>query len=350
MSPALPKASSVLPYLELMDGAGIYSNFGPLVTQLEQRYASLLGVAAQQVVTSANATLALAGAVAALDKSEWSVPAWTFPATAHAPLLVGRRLAFADVSLDSWLLGEDSRPKRGENRGRIPVIPFGASFQLDDFDLEEESLVIDAAASLGNFPNLESLPQSWAVVFSLHATKILGCGEGALTVFGSSKAAAEFKAWSNFGFAGSRVPRFVATNAKMSEIAAAYALAALDQWETSEISWRRIHATASAISEKHGLARSPRADSSLSPYWIGVFEDESATKKAELAFAAKAIDTRRWWPEPLPSAPAFSNHARGRYPNCDLLSRVTLGLPMHLALTPGDFNRIDDALAAAFLS
>ena len=349
MSPALPMASSVLPYLELMDGEGIYSNFGPLVTQLEQRYASLLGVMPQQVVTSANATLALAGAVAAQDKSEWSVPAWTFPATAHAPLLVGRRLAFADVSLDSWLLGEDSRPKRGENRGRIPVIPFGASFQLDDFDLEEESLVIDAAASLGNFPNLESLPQSWAVVFSLHATKILGCGEGALTIFGSSQAADEFRAWSNFGFAGSRVPRFVATNAKMSEIAAAYALAALDQWKTSEVSWRRIHATASAISEKHGLARSPRADSSLSPYWIGVFKDESATKKAELVFAANAIDTRRWWPEPLSHSPAFSNYARGAYPNCDLLSRVALGLPMHLALTPENFNKIDEALAATFL-
>jgi len=276
-----------------MDSEQIYSNFGPLVRQLEQRYADILGVSAQQVVTSANATLALAGAVATLDKSEWSVPAWTFPATAHAPLMSGRRLAFADVSLDSWLLGDDSRPTRGEDRGRIPVIPFGANFQLDDFDPEEESLVIDAAASLGNFPRLESLPKSWAVIFSLHATKILGCGEGALTIFGSSAAAKKFRAWSNFGFAGSRIPKFLATNAKMSEIAAAYALTALDQWETSEVSWRRVHASASAISKKHGLARSPRADASLSPYWIGVFKDESATKKAELVFAANAIDTRR---------------------------------------------------------
>ena len=45
MRPKLPAAGSVLPYLSGIDGARVYSNFGPLAMQLENRLAAHFGVA-----------------------------------------------------------------------------------------------------------------------------------------------------------------------------------------------------------------------------------------------------------------------------------------------------------------
>lgn len=344
MRPTLPRTTSVLAYLETMERAHIYSNFGPLVKELEARYADRLGVASRQVATVANATLGLAGAMHGSMMNSWTMPAWTFPATADAAILAGQQPSFADVDLKTWLLDQRGDSDTGADKGWLPVIPFGSQFKLSDLPLHEEHVIIDAAASLGNFPNLRNLPETWAVVFSLHATKLLGCGEGGLVVFGSGSAADKFRAWSNFGFAGSRIPSTVGTNAKMSEISAAYALAALDEWPSTAAKWETQLARAGGISTRLGILRSPGAESSICPYWIGVFPDEVTTRRVEDVFASKAISTRRWWPQPLTESSAFTDYSREAVPNSDLLSRRTLGLPMHLALTREDFARIENTL------
>ena len=346
MRPVLATAREIAPYLESIDAGGIYSNFGPLVKQLEMRYGTLLGVPMEHVVMCANATLGLGGAVKTLGKRTWIVPAWTFPATALAPLNVGCGVTFADVSLDTWMLEDSSRPTRGEDGGRIVVIPFGSDFRLGDFDLDEQHVVVDAAASLGNLPRLTDLPESWAVVFSLHATKILGCGEGGLVVFGSISAAERFRSWSNFGFSGSRVPKSLGTNAKMPEVSAAFALAALDMWTDTARSWRRILSRAASIGTERGLGRVPGSEGSISPYWIAAFDSEQTRDRIEGFLNSKRIGTRRWWPEPLTRSTTFLSCSRPSVPNSEFLSRTTLGLPMHLALTQGKFDRIDRSLAS----
>ena len=81
--------------------------------------------------------------------------------------------------------------------------------------------IIDGAASLGSIETLKNLPETSNLVFSLHATKYLGSGEGGLVVTGTKEIADELRSWSNFGFQGSRQSMTQGTNAKMSEIQAA---------------------------------------------------------------------------------------------------------------------------------
>jgi dTDP-4-amino-4,6-dideoxygalactose transaminase len=89
--PRLPTAEAILPYLQQIDDARWYSNFGPLLTKLEQRLADRFA-RPTQVITVANATQALTLALQAMDLPPGgyvAMPAWTFVATAHAVVQAG---------------------------------------------------------------------------------------------------------------------------------------------------------------------------------------------------------------------------------------------------------------------
>lgn len=227
MKPRLPDADAVAPWLRLMDASGIYSNYGPLVSMLERRYAEFFGVGAEQVVTVANATLGIEGAVSVLPASVWQVPAFTFAATGHAVNRAGASVEFADVDRESWALPAAETLDASE--GLLPVLPFGAPVEWRRWAWHP-TVIIDAAASMGAAEGrLGGLPPGWAVVFSLHATKVLPAGEGGLVVFGSEDDARALRRWTNFGFDAARISVAPGTNAKMSEIHAAYALASLER-------------------------------------------------------------------------------------------------------------------------
>jgi len=226
------------------------------------------------------------------------------------------------------------------NSGLLFTVPFGSDFRLPMDGDPSLPIVIDAAASLGNLPTMRELPQSSVVVFSLHATKILGCGEGALVVFGTSERAEAFRAWQNFGFRGSREAQFAATNAKLPEVSAAYALAALDEWPQIRHSWEESREQALAISIDLGLDLAPQFETSVSPYWMVRLPDAALTVAVEAGLAEAGIQTRRWWPKALNEMTAFARFSNGGFPNSERLSRSTLGLPHGPHLSRPDYDRI----------
>jgi len=59
------------PYLNEIQEARVYGNFGPQVCQLEEEYASFLGVDAELVVSAVNATSAISGAMKILGAQRW---------------------------------------------------------------------------------------------------------------------------------------------------------------------------------------------------------------------------------------------------------------------------------------
>ena len=91
-------------------------------------------------------------------------------------------------------------------------------------------VVVDAAASFGataagghfgkNFPG--------AVVFSFHATKAFGIGEGGLVYSRDTDLISRIRQAANFGFSETRECVLTGLNGKLSEYAAAIALATLD--------------------------------------------------------------------------------------------------------------------------
>ena len=178
------------------------------------------------------------------------MPAWTFIASANAAVLAGLTPYFVDVDPLSWALDPTAIEHEivrapGRVGAVMLVIPFGRPIDVqawDDFILQTGlPVVIDAAAAF------DSLQIGIApAVVSLHATKVLGVGEGAFIASRDSAIIRAVRQRSNFGFTAGRHAEVTAFNAKLSEYHAAVGLAALDAWTEARAEWMAVAGTIGA--------------------------------------------------------------------------------------------------------
>ncbi len=352
--PNLASAAAILPYLNRIDEARWYSNFGPLITELEARLASGLGDDAK-VCTVANATQALILALKAMGAPQGSLcamPSWTFVATAHAAIQAGLTPWFLDVDPEDWMLRPDAveaalADAPGPVGAVIPVAAFGAPPDIDGWAAFSERngipVLIDAAAAFDTARDAR-VP----LCVSLHATKALGVGEGGFFACQDAALMERFRGLSSFGFLGSRESVFPASNAKLSEYAGAVGLAALDAWPSTRLRWLRA-----AQHMRIALIDLPQAR--LQPGWgvtwisstCVVELPENAAEAAERALAADGVQTRRWWGMGCHESPAFVGAPQTGLPVTERLARSCLGLPFAVDLTDQDVRRVATALRAA---
>lgn len=349
MKPQLPLPHQVIPYLAQMNESGVFSNFGPLVTELEYRYAEFLGVEPNQVVSVANATLGIQGSCTLFPPVTWVLPAYTFAATLHAVLQANLTPILADINQDDMETVPSESPEM-DDVGVLAVMPFGKRPEPEIFP-PGIFVVIDAAASIGASAGaLSGLSPTQAVIFSLHATKVLGAGEGGLVIFGDPERAQYFRRWTNFGFDRSRMSLFLATNAKMSEIHAAYALAALDNWDTEKAQWTEAIQLSNATASELGIESVINSHSGVRPYWIARFRSEAERNSVQDALTSLEIQTRLWWPTPLNAMTAFSKVSRGnQFPGAESASQRILGLPMFRGLTQANIDHIRQGILDGLL-
>jgi dTDP-4-amino-4,6-dideoxygalactose transaminase len=301
--------------------------------------ADRVGAPADRVVAVANATLGLVGAMAVSAASSWVLPSWTFTATAAAALQSGAPSVFGDVDARDWWLHDPG----SRDRGVLRVAPFGDRVDATSWATDGD-VVVDAAASLGQVDgSLNGLPRGAAVVFSVHATKVLPAGEGGLVVFGDPARAETFRAWSNFGFAGTRTSQQLGTNAKMSELTAACGLAALDDWAAEREDWKAARALADRVTRDAGLPGAPGQAGRISPYWIVVLPDRGTRDLAVRLLAEDGIATRCWWGDGCHRMPAYRDVPRSSLDVTERLAATTLGLPMFRGMTQHDAGRIERA-------
>jgi dTDP-4-amino-4,6-dideoxygalactose transaminase len=347
LRPLLPRFESAAKYLRLIDSTRIYSNGGPNVKELESRFAKKFGVDAERVVAFANATLAIQGSVSILPPKEWVVPNFTFAATGLAVLGANQSLFLSDVSEADWQLKpclDDLYPNQAQGVGYLPVMPFGAPVPINKWR-HFQHVVFDAAASLGSNSNLTSLEPGWIAVFSLHATKILGSGEGAIAIAGSLSVAKQLRQWLNFGFNSSRTSEFEGTNAKLSEFNAAYGLASLDQEEIEINEWNSVLNEIRVKTENLKMSKRVPEFKGVKPYWIIRATSAQSRSKLINLLDSNGIGHRIWWGAELSSHPAFKFCKR--QDSLDMsrdLAATHLGLPCYRDLTSEEIVKISDLL------
>jgi len=352
MRPKLPSSDEILPYLQAIDRRQWYSNWGPLVSQLEEQLCRHLAVEAGGVVTTANATVGLTVALLALEAPRGSycvMPSWTFAATPHAALAAGLEPWFHDVDPRTWALDPDEvagslRGIHGRVGAVFVVSPFGAPIDLAAWeDFEERTgirVVIDAAASFDT-----AKPSRLPVVVSLHATKILPAGEGGFVATTDEKLRNRMMACCNFGFRGSRSAILPSLNAKMSEYHAAVALASLANWP-------RTRAQHAQISEWYRESfRSIDAVEFQPGYGTGWVSSTTSVVLPARAPAAlgrlleRNVESRPWWGAGCHVQPAFAACARGPLPVTEDLGKRVLGLPHYPDMRAQDIERVAEAVA-----
>lgn len=243
LRPKLVTADEVLPYLRRMDVSRTYSNFGPLNAEFESRvlreYFDDLGA----VVTVSNATVGLMLAIMTAKRPSGRfavMPSFTFSATAQAALWCGLQPYFVDVRPGDFCLDDDLVRNTVGTLGDdvavvIPYAAFGTSCDLSTYERLHRSgvpVVVDAAASFGASAAAGQFGKRFPgfVVFSFHATKAFGIGEGGLVYSSNTQGIDGVRQASNFGFSAERSSLIQGLNGKLSEYAAAVGLATLDRF------------------------------------------------------------------------------------------------------------------------
>ena len=343
----MPTYEQYAAYLRLIDGSQTYTNRGPLVRLLESRYAEKLGVTdASLVVLCSNATLGIQGFLQISSVSTWHIPSFTFAATVHAGIQSGKDVVLEDISPRTWMI-PSSVVRNQKTEGLITVLPFGAPFDSSDYS-KLDHVLIDAAASIGGARSwIGNIRENWGVVFSLHATKSFGIGEGGLVVFRSKELADKFRSWINFGFSGTRESHVAATNAKLSEVQAAVGLAVLDDWENEAQEWGRIRDMSDAVSRDLGIEpfeAIPRG--TISPYWIISHADQRLVHRIESALKEMGIETRKWWSIGCHEMPAFKRLLDKDFQNTIVVGGTYLGLPAFRDMKENEFDLIRTIIKA----
>jgi len=353
MRPKLPTAAEVLPYLETIDALRWYSNWGPLAIRLEEQLARRLNVGSESVVTTGSGTAGLTAALLAREICAGSfclMPSWTFAATPHAARAAGLVPWFHDVDPRTWAVNPDAiaesiRQMHARPGAVMLVSPFGAPADPEVWEAFEGHtgipVVIDAAAGFDTV-RASKLP----CVVSLHATKILGAGEGGFIATTDVRLADRIRACCNFGFRNSRTAVLPAVNGKMSEYHAAVALASLAAWPSTRAQHVRI-------SQCYREAFAPLQDVALQPGYGAGWVSSTTNVLLPSASAASisqrleqaGIETRAWWGAGCHVQPAFRDYPRQALPVTEDLGGRVLGLPHFPDLRQSDMETVAGALA-----
>jgi dTDP-4-amino-4,6-dideoxygalactose transaminase len=360
LRPQLPGARALRPYLERIDSSRVYSNYGPLVFELEGRLSGLLGSAPGTVTSAASGTSALVGAVLAVagrgrpERPFALVPAYTFVATAVAAELCGYTPWLVDVDPVTWAADPDriaDHPELGRVGVVLAVAPFGtppdqsawAAFR----DRTGVPVVLDAAASveavladpgrcLGDVP----------VVLSLHATKPLAAGEGGAVVSADRDLVLRIAYALNFGFQDARDSSLPSTNGKLSEYHAAVALASLDGWAARQAEAAGVHGTYRDRAHEAGIGgRLVLAPQVASTYALLVCADDDEAGRVLAACDDAGVDTRLWYGRGVQANQWFSAAAADALDVTRCLAPRVIGLPMAPDLGAEQVERVVTALA-----
>ncbi len=193
LRPLLVETDEIIPYLRRIDATRLYSNFGPLTLELEQRILSEYFGCAGLVSTVHNATAGLMLAIDAVRRPAGRyaiMPSFTFAAAPQAALWCGLEPYFVDIRAGDFCLDVQAVERAVEELGDalaviVPYAAFGTVCDLDFYAQLQRGgrpVVVDAAASFGSSLNGHQFGAAFpgAVVFSFHATKSFGIGEGGM--------------------------------------------------------------------------------------------------------------------------------------------------------------------------
>lgn len=238
---------------------------GPKTKAFEKLMAERTGRA--EAVASSSGTAALELALRALGVGpgdEVLCPALTWPSPAHAVVRLGARVVLVDVDPDEWNTAPEAfaAARTEATKAAIVIDQFGnaARGAAVAEALDGVPIVEDAACALGSrFADGSPCGSLGAVgCFSLHPRKIVTCGEGGVCVTDDPALAEAMRVMRNHGQRGPA--DFIAPdgNLRLSDLAAAVAVAQLERLDEI-LAARRAHAEAMSkrLGERYQLQRSP---------------------------------------------------------------------------------------------
>ena len=352
--PLVPPPGEWLPFLEESYETRWFTNGGPVGERLERELEGRVGSQDRAAVLVSSATAGLTAALLALGvEGAVAVPAFTFPATAHAVRLAGCRPVLCDVDPDTWELTPSAARAAVRDHGCRAIMhvrPFG--FCRDVSRIESVArelgvpLVIDSAAAFGGTTDdgVAVGGAGDAEVFSFHATKVFAVGEGG-AVMAAPPLAERIRKVINFSLSGTDVAG-PGLNGKLSDLSAAVGRAMLRRLD-EHVAVRRaaVERLARAVTGAATLPAKPGR-----PPWQGLpvlTSDRAARDAALTRLRGESIEARVYYAPGLHRTTAFARFAAAPLPATDAICDRILCLPVHSDLDGPMLDHVADAVARA---
>ncbi|MBO9713840.1 DegT/DnrJ/EryC1/StrS family aminotransferase [Sphingomonas sp.] len=380
IAPQPPRLSELADELRAVEARGLYSNGGPVVRGFEAAMTERVFGGAGECLAVSNATTGLmiairhaAGPRGGLGTGERAfalMPGFTFAATADAAEWAGLTPLLCDIDPDDWSAAQAAEEAAFERYGRriavvVPYATFGAAIDLDRYRRYQErfgvGVVVDAAASLGSLDaegRAFGTGAPFAIVHSMHATKVFATAEGGVIHSGDTQLIQSLRHMTNFGFAGSRSAEGPGFNAKLPEVLGVLAQAKLEGFEAvaehRAALDRAYRAHLGAFASENGFEfQKPTGARQAFQCESVLLPRAFAGHRAAIlrALDARGIGAGQYFSPHLGEQPWFRANAEfGALPVCDDVSARILSLPMTDMMSEADVERVCHALAEACTS
>jgi dTDP-4-amino-4,6-dideoxygalactose transaminase len=328
---------------------------GPLVRQLEDEFAAMIGV--QHVVAVNNGTTALIAALHVMDLypgDEVITSPFTFVATLNAIIESGATARFADIDASDFNIDPSAVGAVLNDRSRVllPVHLYGQCADMDRLGAiaagANLAVVEDAAQAHGARIG-EKAAGSWGVgCFSLYATKNLTSGEGGLISTNDESLADRLRILRNQGMRQRYEYEMAGNNYRLTDLQAAVCLPQLAHYDQQVA---RRQANAQRLNDGlRGLAgvRVPETVPGRHHVWHQytiLVEDGAALTRDGLleALTDAGIGCGIYYPRTVFEYDCYRDHPQvvvADVPVARDVARRCLALPVHPYLSECDLDRI----------
>jgi len=278
------------------------------------------------------------------------MPSYTFIASAHAVTNAGLEPFLVDVdertlALTPSIAIQAMRRIPAAPAAVLVISPFGAPPDLAAWEAFEQEtgvpVVFDAAAAAASIKTSGYQPQC----VSLHATKVLGIGEGGAIICSDLDLIARTTAMTGFGFGGvERLSVLRGGNYRVSEYAAAVGLAVLDNLDASVERLRELTATYAAGLRNLDLRLQDGVGTEWVTMTLNVILPAHRASAAKAKLDANAIGWRHWWGMGCHTHPAFAALPAADLSVTNELAPRVIGIPFHDRLTSDQISLVCDCL------
>jgi len=337
---------------------------GPRVAEFERRFADAVGAGHGVAVSSCTTGLHLALVVAGVGPGdEVVVPSLSFIATANAARYVGAVPVFADVDPDTGNVTEETidAVRTDRTRAIIAVHQGGVPFDVQRLRAAATRwgvpLVEDAACAAGTTAYGRPVGEgALLAAWSFHPRKVITTGEGGMLTTDSAEWAVRLRRLREHGMSVSAAERHASAqpvleqyletgfNYRMTDIQAAVGLVQLGRLESLVAQRRQLaERYRTLLADVDGITAvtdPPYGRGNFQSFWVRLEPELEADRDAVLGgLAAAGISARRG----IMAAhlePAYAGGPPTVLPGTERLTRDSLILPLHHALTDDDLEYV----------
>lgn len=356
IKPKFPEPEELAQDLKRIHDNNYYSNNGPVYAEFKNSLEAYLGQDIKAVVVS-NATVGLMIAIQACiktinpNKKYIAIPSFTFAAGPLAIKWCGFEPIFFDVDLESTQPSLESFETLIDEYGKdlagaVLINSFGiGDANIDRWQqlLDSKSIpfIIDSAPGFGStYASGKLLGGAGACeVFSFHATKPFGIGEGGLITTKDADLAARLESLKNFGFDESKQTTGFGLNAKITELDCAIGLRILANYPNILASRRKTHQLYESNLHNEAVKFLPKANTAAIQF-ATIIVDAPKRQKILDNLKAAGVEARTYYAPAVHTFPFFKDCLQVNLTHTEEISKRIISLPVHSNMDVSTVNDI----------